>query len=356
LISINHASSLINRRDYSGLLICGDFNFSMINWNDENLGTLLKFDESATAFLNCLNETFISQNAIKPTFQVNASKVTNTLDLILTESCNRIFMLEHSPPLGNIEHGHHILDFKYSYINNHCKEEDYRKTNFSFNKGDYQKFDEYISEFDWEKEFKDLNANDCYIKWLTFYENGCKMFIPQIKSNNKRRKPPWLTNDLKNMFKDKKDLWYENRNSKFKNVLQVQSYKKICKLLKKLTKKAITEYERNLAKNSKVNPKRVYAYINSKTKIKDTIRALKKTDGNIATDGQTISNLLNDYFSSVFTKEDLKNVPIFEHITDTQCLSPKFDERTIESKLKNLNINKSCGVDGVHPRVLKECS
>ena len=58
------------------------------------------------------------QNKVNPTFQVKLGSDSNVLDLIITECENRLFLVKHFPPLGGIDHGHHVITFNYSYINN----------------------------------------------------------------------------------------------------------------------------------------------------------------------------------------------------------------------------------------------
>jgi hypothetical protein len=89
---------------------------------------------------------------------------------------------------------------------------------------------------------------------------------------------------------------------------------------------AITKFERELASKSKSNPKLVYAYVNSKTNIKDSIRALKDKDEKIITDGPQIANILNNYFGSVFCERDLSNILTCENKTNTKCSDPTFEE------------------------------
>jgi hypothetical protein len=55
-----------------------------------------------------MNDCFIYQNVLLPTFQVSFGSVSNLLDLVLSESNNRIDCLKHLPPLGGFEHGHHL--------------------------------------------------------------------------------------------------------------------------------------------------------------------------------------------------------------------------------------------------------
>ena len=86
----------------------------------------------------------------------------------------------------------------------------------------------------------------------------------------------------------------------------VTEYKNLNKNVKQRVKMDIKAFELNLAKNSKKNPKSVYAYLNSKCVIKDAIKALKTLDGSITTNGIEIANCLNDYLVSVFLKEEKK--------------------------------------------------
>jgi len=64
---------------------------------------------------------------------------------------------------------------------------------------------------------------------------------------------------------------------------------------------------------------------------------------------------LNKHFSSVFTREGLRELP---HISQRSCQNQlqdmTFDISEIEDKLLNLNTNKSLGPNKIHMRLLKE--
>ena len=66
--------------------------------------------------------------------------------------------------------------------------------------------------------------------------------------------------------------------------------------------------------------------------------------------------ILNCFFASVFTDEDLTNIPSFH---DRQFLNPLSDitltSENVSKKLCSLNPTKSPGIDSIHPRLLKEC-
>ena len=135
----------------------------------------------------------------------------------------------------------------------------------------------------------------------------------------------------------------------------LKRYKKLNKQIKIQVKYNIRVFEENLALNSRKNPKSVYSYMNSKTRVKESIKAIKLTNGTITTDIQEIVNELNEFFASVFTKDETVTQEEVESI-GPQCLDPKFDKDTVQKCLENLNIRKSFGPDCVHPKVLKECA
>ena len=53
-----------------------------------------------------------------------------------------------------------------------------------------------------------------------------------------------------------------------------------------------------------------YAYVRSKQKVRDKLGPLENNSGNIISDGFQMTEVLNEYFSSVFTTEDISSLPI----------------------------------------------
>ena len=66
---------------------------------------------------------------------------------------------------------------------------------------------------------------------------------------------------------------------------------------------------------------------------------------------------IRQFFSSVYTTEDLNHVPD-EPIKECHSVLSNitFTVSDIAELLTNLNCNKSPGPDNIHPRVLKECT
>ena len=65
-----------------------------------------------------------------------------------------------------------------------------------------------------------------------------------------------------------------------------------------------------MAGNIKNYSKSFYAYVRSKQKVRDKVRPLENNRGNIISDGFQMAEVLNEYFRSVFTTDDISSLPV----------------------------------------------
>ena len=120
-------------------------------------------------------------------------------------------------------------------------------------------------------------------------------------------------------------------------------------------KSAVRDYERNLAKNSKTNPKAFFSYVNSKLKTRPTIPDLKKSNGELTSNDHEKAEVLNNFFSSVFTRENTDAVPDFEaRHCNIPCTALEITEKMVKNKIEKLKPHKAQGLDGINPRVIIE--
>ena len=66
------------------------------------------------------------------------------------------------------------------------------------------------------------------------------------------------------------------------------------------------------------------------------------------------AEVLNNFFSSVFTTEDTDNMPEFKSQTEVTLNEVTITVKMMKDKLQSLKTSKSQGPDGIHPRLLKE--
>jgi len=179
-------------------------------------------------------------------------------------------------------------------------------------------------------------------------------FIPKTRPRNDRKKrPPYMTAKAREKVKEKKKMfriWKGSRDGK-----DYLKYAKARNQAKWACRQAEKDFEKKIASEAKSNPKAFYKYANSKMKTRVRITNLTDDDGNVVTDDKEKADLMNKFFSSVFTKEDLTNMPVFDERTyDHPLFDFPINPDTVKKKLVKLNPSKSPGPDGMHPRVLRE--
>ena len=122
-------------------------------------------------------------------------------------------------------------------------------------------------------------------------------------------------------------------------------------------REAKTEYEGKLIRDFTKNPKLFHRYMRLKQSTKSTVRHLQKADGDMTTDDIETSNLLLEFFSSVFTKEDVSTTPnLPEREIAHSMADVVITVQEVKEALSKLKENKAPGVDGIHPKILNRCS
>ena len=119
-----------------------------------------------------------------------------------------------------------------------------------------------------------------------------------------------------------------------------------------------SNYESKLAENIKQDSKSFYKYVGSKSKRSVQVGPLVDNSGEIVIDEVATAKTLNDYFGSVFTKENMTNVPkptkLFDGENDDMLSDIICTKQGVLEVLTQLKTDKSPGIDGLHPKFLYE--
>ena len=116
-------------------------------------------------------------------------------------------------------------------------------------------------------------------------------------------------------------------------------------------------FEKGIALQAKTNPKAFWAHTRRKLKTKCSIAPLladKNDKESLKFDDVEKANILQKQFSSVYTHEPEGEIPTIDRRTDKRISDLYISEEMVLKQLINLNVNKSCGPDNLHPRMLKE--
>ncbi|XP_047139060.1 uncharacterized protein LOC124814976 [Hydra vulgaris] len=185
---------------------------------------------------------------------------------------------------------------------------------------------------------------------LIYYtEVACNHFTPtKMTINSLKIRPAWVNASLKFLIRSKQNLRYKNCSSKWNNPVLKFEYKMICKKVEHEIKKVRQNFEYDLVKRAVKNPKLLYSYINNQRAVRDSIKALKGTDGETTQNSKCVADILNKNFQAAFLREDF----IMTFIMTTE----DFKYEDVFLRVKNLKENKSSGVDNLHSAILKNCA
>ena len=341
----------IEEMKFTHKLVIGDFNYKHIDW--ENWQTSKSDTSDEQCFINCIQDIYWFQHVCAPT-RFREGSTPSTLDLILTNEENMIQQLQYESPLGKSDHS--ILNFKFM-IESNIKFQP--RTIYKYDHGDYASMIKDLT-LDWENEFNQCGGdiNQKWEKLKSKIKTSTNNHIPsyQTKEDDYLRKGKIpLSTEIRKEIRKKHRHWtraYETK-AKCKQVRWKKQRNKVSRLIKE----AEIKFETDVANEAKTNPKKLWKYIKSKTKVKSGIAPLlnRKTK-KLTVNDQEKAEVLAAQFASVMVKEDDGETP---ELPNRTLLTPPLSsilvtEEMVLEKLKKLDASKSPGPDDIHPRVLKE--
>ena len=272
------------------------------------------------------------------------------LDLIFSNEEDMISDVEILGPVGRSDHSFITFNFN-GYAEHH-----HEKIRYNFNKADFYGMRQYL-DIDWDLELRD---KDVEAKWKVFtdhYHSAVEKFVPKksVKNSSKQWKVP-ISNNLKTLIKRQDRLWHKYRRTKTE--ADRVEYNQVRNQVRRLSRNAVKLHEKFIADNVKSNPKGFWNYVSKKSKTKSSIPDLYVDDNkqNLTKSDIEKSNVLGDFFASVFTDEPSDDLPDITIKDVPVCDSIVMSVEKVEKLLKELKVNKSPGPDGVSARVLKELS
>ena len=329
------------------IVITGDFNFPDINWIDESCTK--HENHKAFKFLECVQFNNLIQYVNKPTHH-RAMQTPTLIDLILSNESELIQNIVFNPPLGKNHHS--VVCFNLDIITSVTQCEPVKK--FQINKGNYDKMREHMKAIDWDSK---LDESHTLCQWMTttveIVDEAKELYIPKKSYNpNFKKKTFEAPITLLSALQMKRKAFKVFK--KYPSTNNHNTYVFYRNLVNKEVRKAKRTKELKVAKESKLNPKALFQYIASKTKPQDKIPNLEKNDGTLTANDKEKVEVLSDFFKSVYTLEGTSEIPTFKTNTTKILSSINVTQDQVLLALQSLNVNKSSGPDGLHPRILKE--
>ena len=328
----------------SHILIAGDFNVPQIDWT--NTHSEEPSGHYSHKLIECLQDHFLTQHVTRPT-RYRHGQTPNILDLILSNEEGMVRDLQHLPGLGCSDHV--VLRFN---LVCYTVRSSPRQT-LNYNRGNYNLLRNLLREVDWAV-MHEFNVHRAYHFFVSTLQEAVMRSIPV--SRPKANKNMYLTKPAMKLKREKASLWRTYVRTK-----DPIDYARCCRCrnkLRNLTRQLRKEFELKLSKELKENQKLFWKYSNSRLKTKSGIECLRDEHGCFTHDDNMKASILNKFFASVFTEEDVSTIP--------QCTPPttnphvvddlEITEDMVRTKLSMLKSTSSPGPDHIHPRVLKEAA
>lgn len=314
-------------------IFIGDFNFPKVNWAD------LTSDRASEPFLDCTIDNGFAQLVDFPTHLRG-----NVLDLILTNRPENILHIEPLGNLGNSDHSILAIDVLFNPRSNTSTELIYDWKN-----GNMEGLREFLGNEDWERSLLNKDAEQAWTLFKGKIDLGLAQFIPKIRrrsSNNHQ----WMSKTVKRLVRKKQrhyNVYMDTRTPQ-----DYDRFKATEKECKRAIRKAKKKFETSIARNGNKRP--FNSYIKSKTKSRVSVGPLKQGT-ELVTDNKQMASILNNQFSSVFTNEDLVNIPPCPDTSGGNTIEDLyFNSETVYKKIRSLKISSSSGPDGLSSKFLSD--
>ena len=317
----------------------GDFNHGNIKW-DSQQSTGVEDQK----FLCLVQDNFLTQHVLEPT------RAARVLDIVLSPQKEFVDNVVIQEPLGSSDHNQ--LHFNINIKSDKTKVKQCRR---DFRRGNYEEIRKSLALIDWNDKRNNKTATECWSILRGELDSAIDSYVP-MKKQGKRSKKKHLSKEAFRKIRYKQNMWRVYKHTGTDK--DYDAYKEALNAATNEVRKSKRNFEQKLAQNIKSDSKSFYAYVRSKQNVRDKVGPLVDNAGNIITQGFLMAEELNMHFSSVFTREDTSSIPVpetqFKGSEGERLGQLVVTPEVVVGKINNMKENKSPGVDGISPKILKE--
>ena len=345
-IALNQmVDNLANRS--KNLVLIGDFNYPTIKWQGDNESGVRKLDKQ---FNGMIEDNLLVQHVNRPT-RFRHGQNPSLVDLVISSDESLIETIDYLQPLGKSDHV--VLAVKIKCEVQHAQP--LEGTRYLLNNGNYDGLREELKQIDWDVALKNKDTNEAWDTLKDILSTAADRHIPKtrIGSRRKVKRAPYLNQVAINKIRSKRKAWkrYLANRTDANHRLYVMERND----LRTMTRKQKGDFEEQLAREVKTNPKAFWGYVKRMGTAKHGTPDLVDDDGKTCSTDLEKANALNKQFTSVYTREPLDNLPNIARTVTTETMHDiSINAEDIRKKIEALDSSKSAGPDDLHARVLKE--
>ena len=347
-------------RKYSHKCFVGDFNYRNINW--VSWTTPHNEDSNEAKFVETIRDCYHHQHIDEPTRR-RGNDEPSLIDLVITDEDMQVSDVTHHAPLGKSDHS--VITFKFNCYLDYSKP----KEQYVYQNADYDAMINNLAETGWEEEYiksgGDKTIEDLWCSLKLKLLDIRNQFVPKITTSGK---PSWSEKGTFPVNKQLQDAirqkhiqhrrWMSRKGRIDADVARL-SYTRIRNKVNTMIRQTKRKFEKDIALKSKSNPKAFWSHIRRRLKTKTGVAPLLENNNDKCSTKFSDSdkaNILQTQFSRAFTREPEGDIPSLQKRTESEISYFDVTVEMVQYELKKLNINKSCGPDEIHPRLLTELS
>lgn len=330
------------------VFLLGDFNLPEVDWSLYHGPDNIVYN----TFLDFINSYGLSQLVLSPT------RNENILDLILTNNSDIVTNLTTLPRIATSDHN--VIWFQTIVENlTHSQSNNCAQTTYiDWPRGNYSAISAELLNINWDNIFQFCrNVNEIWDTFSSIVNECINKHVPVLLSksvnNSKTRAKCKYPVYIKKLIKTKAIRWKRWKITNCEN--DKIAYKEAEKNCSRAINKFHTAKETELLRKNNLGS--FYKFINSKIKSSHRIESIRCPDGSLSNDNRTKSEIFNNFFASVFTKED-GNKPGLDYRgpPGINLNNVPFTPGIVLSALKTLKPSNSVGPDGIPNVFLKNCA
>ena len=314
-------------------ILIGDFNLPDLDWEK---GTA---SGRTRNLLEVANDKMLEQLVKFPTHLKG-----NILDLVLTNVPERVLEVEEVGRLGASDHVAILTK-----VGTGAKKEK-NVVKYLWGKADWAKMEEDLGKENWQ-ELNRLDADAAWTKLKEKLNSMVEEHVPKKRRRNHDR-PGWLNQEIVREIRRKKKQW-----KMAKQGIEVEKYKETEKKVRNLIRNTKRRFEKKLAQGGEDghSKRQFFSYVRTKTKSRPGVGPLKDEEGKMISGDKEMAEMLNEFFVSVFTREDTRDIPVprperLERVLTTARITAD----KVRRKVKRLRTGSAAGPDGVGPQLLQK--
>ena len=353
-------NSLSKNGALPNIILGGDINLPSIKWTNHTINPNPQYGYRVNRLLlDITEEHALHQHVDKPT------RGDNILDLLFSTYPDLVENVEVSSGMSD----HSVVTAVIS-VNPKSKPKRPRKV-FLFKKMDLNKMKKEASRFrdDFISERSALNStNELWNEFTNKVNDLLHENVP-MKLIREKWDVPWMTGSIKKLIRKKHRVY--KTMQKYNTHENKTKFKNLQKTVQKMMQSSKNDYLMGLLLNTGSNDSKQaikstdHTNVSINKKFWTYIKSIKTNGsgvGTLSVDDQEISNAkekaeaLNRQYSSVFTNENITNMPCMDGEPYPTIDEVDIDVDGVEKLLKDINTNKASGPDGIPSRVLKDLS